>query len=180
VAFKATSSSKGKAKKEEPSDDDCPSACDEEDDEKMALFVKKFGKFMIKKGYGARMKKDRSKKSFTRRCYNCKSKGHFIDDCPYKSGDSDDDKKKKGKKEKKEKKDKKMILKKKKKGESYMVTWDSDASTSDDDEDSDDKRKTSKKKAIASIAINNKPSLFDSSSCFMAKGSKVQSDDERE
>jgi len=59
-----------------------------------------------------------------------------------------------------------------------MVTWDSDASTSDDDEDSDDKRKTSKKKAIASIAINNKPSLFDSSSCFMAKGSKVQSDDE--
>ncbi|XP_066361082.1 uncharacterized protein [Miscanthus floridulus] len=111
VAFKATSSSKGKAKKEEPSDDECPSTCDKEDDEKMALFVKRFGKFMIKKGYGARRKKDKSKnKNFTRRCYNCRSKGHFIDDCPHKSDTSDDDKKK----GKKEKKDKKMIIKKKK------------------------------------------------------------------
>jgi len=59
-----------------------------------------------------------------------------------------------------------------------MVIWDSDASISDDKEDSDDERKTNKKKALASIAINNKPSLFDSPSRFMAKGSKVQSDDE--
>ena len=139
----------------------------------MALFVKRFGKFMIKKGYGARRKQDKSKnKNFTRRCYKCRSKGHFIDDCPYKSDNSDDDKKK----GKKEKKDKKMIIKKKK-WESYMVIWDSDASTSDDDEDSDDERKTSKKKAIASIAINNKPSLFDTPSCFMAKSNKVQNDE---
>ena len=53
-----------------------------------------------------------------------------------------------------------------------MVTWDSDASSSDDDDSDDDK--TTKKKALASIAINEKPSLFDTPSCFMAKATKVQ------
>ena len=52
-----------------------------------------------------------------------------------------------------------------------MVTWDSDASSSDDD-------KTTKKKALASIAINEKPSLFDTPSCFMAKATKVQTCDD--
>ena len=67
---------------------------------------------------------------------------------------------------------------KKKKGGSYVVTWDSDASSSDDDDDSDD-NKTTNKKVLASIAINEKPSLFDTTStCFMAKTTKVQSDDE--
>ena len=60
---------------------------------------------------------------------------------------------------------------KKKKGGSYVVTWDSDASSSDDD-------KTTKKKALASIAINEKPSLFDTPSCFMAKATKVQTCDD--
>jgi hypothetical protein len=63
---------------------------------------------------------------------------------------------------------------KKKKGGSYVVTWDSDASLDDDDSSEDDK--ISKKKTLASIAINNKPSLFDTSSCFMAKGSEVKYD----
>ena len=77
---------------------------------------------------------------------------------------------------KKEKNDK-MTFKKKKKGGSYVVTWDSDASSSDDDDSDDDK--TTKKKALASIAIHEKPSLFDTpSTCFMAKATKVQSDDE--
>ena len=66
---------------------------------------------------------------------------------------------------------------KKKKGGSHVVTWDSDASSSDDDNDSDD-NKTTKKKVLASIAINEKPSLFDSSSCFMAKATKVQTCDD--
>jgi chromosome segregation ATPase len=56
-----------------------------------------------------------------------------------------------------------------------MVTWDSDASSSDDDSDDD---KTTKKKALASIAINEKPSLFDTLSCFMAKATKVQTCDD--
>ena len=54
-----------------------------------------------------------------------------------------------------------------------MVTWDSDASSSDDDD------KTTKEKALASIAINEKPSLFDTpSTCFMAKATKVQTCDD--
>ena len=48
VAFKATSS-KGKAKQESSEDEDL--SFDEIDDEKMALFVNRFGKFMMKKGY---------------------------------------------------------------------------------------------------------------------------------
>ena len=49
-----------------------------------------------------------------------------------------------------------------------MVTWDSDGST-DSDDSSDDGMK-SLKKALASIAINNKPSIFDTpSTCLMAK-----------
>jgi hypothetical protein len=101
-------------------------------------------------------------------CYKYKSPNHVIAECPYNSDNEDNEKK--GKKEKKEKEKKE----KKKKGESYVVTWDSDASTDDDSSDDD---KASKKKALASIAINNKPSLFDTSSCFMSKGSKVKYDE---
>jgi hypothetical protein len=44
---------------------------------------------------------------------------------------------------------------------------------SSDDDDSDDD-KTTKKKALASIVINEKPSLFNTpSTCFMAKATKV-------
>ena len=58
-----------------------------------------------------------------------------------------------------------------------IITWDSDASSSEDDDSDDDK--TTKKKALASIAINEKPSLFDTpSTCFMAKATKVQSHDD--
>jgi hypothetical protein len=56
VAFKATSSSKGKAKQDTSSKDD-DSSFDDMDDEKMVLFVKRFGKLMVKKGYRARRKK---------------------------------------------------------------------------------------------------------------------------
>ena len=55
VAFKATSS-KGKAKQESSSEDE-DSRFNKFDDEKMALFVKRFGKFMVKMGYRARRKK---------------------------------------------------------------------------------------------------------------------------
>ncbi|XP_066341120.1 uncharacterized protein [Miscanthus floridulus] len=175
VAFKAgaSSKSKGKKKKDESSDEECSSAHDDEDEE-MALFVKRFGKFMKKKGYGARRRKASSKnKEEPRRCFKCKSKDHLIADCPYNSDNDDDNKKDK-------KMEKKMTFKKKKKGQSYCVTWDSDASSSDDDDDSsDDERKTAKKKALASITIHNKTSLFDApSTCFITKATKVQSDDE--
>ena len=52
-----------------------------------------------------------------------------------------------------------MTFQKKKKGDGYVVTWDSDASSKESD--SSDYGKKSKKKTLASIAINNKPSIFD-------------------
>jgi hypothetical protein len=128
---------------------------------------------MMKKGYYARRKISSStNKDEARRCFKCGSNDHLVAQCPYNSENEDKDKKgkKKDKKKKKEKNDK-MNFKKKKKGGSYVVTWDSDAFSSDDD-------KTTKKKALTSIAINEKPSLFDTPSiCFMAKA-KVQSDNE--
>ena len=60
MAFKATSS-KGKAKQDTSSEDEGSFSWDDDDDEKMALFVKRFGKFMVKKGYRARRKKSSSK-----------------------------------------------------------------------------------------------------------------------
>ena len=54
VAFKATSSN-DKAKQDTSSEDD--GSWGDDDDEKMALFVKRFGKFMVKKGHRARRKK---------------------------------------------------------------------------------------------------------------------------
>ena len=67
-----------------------------------------------------------------------------------------------------------MTFKKKKKGGGYVVTWDSDGTSDDDSSDND---KKSIKKALASIAITDKPSLFDTPSYFMAKSTKVQDDE---
>ena len=86
----------------------------------MALLVRKMGKFMNKKGYGVRKRRDHNKE-YVRRCYKCKSPNHIIADCSYNS-DNDEDKKKKHKKDKKEKKEKKMTFQKKKKGRGYVVT----------------------------------------------------------
>jgi hypothetical protein len=78
VAFKATSSSKDKAKQDTYSEDN-DSSFDNMDDEKMTLFVKRFGKFMVKKGYRARRKKSSSKnKEESRRCFKCGSKDHLV------------------------------------------------------------------------------------------------------
>ena len=95
MAFKATSS-KDKAKQESLSKDEDLSF-DEMDDEKIALFVNRFGKFIMKKGYRGRRKKSSSKnKEESRRCFNCGSKDHLVAQCPYNS-DKDDDKKNKKK-----------------------------------------------------------------------------------
>ena len=86
----------------------------------MALLVRKMGKFMKKKGYGARKRRDHNKE-YVRRCYKCKSLDHVVTNCPYNSDNNEDEKK--DKKEKKEKK-KRMTFQKKKKGGGYVVTWD--------------------------------------------------------
>ena len=120
--------------------------------------------------------KDLKSMDYMRRCCKCKSKDHVVADCPYNS-DNDEDEKKKLKKDKKEKKEKekRMTFQKKKKGGGYVVTWDSDGSSNDDDSSDDDKKSLSK--ALASIAINNKPSIFDTpSTCLIAKPTKVKYD----
>ena len=74
--------------------------------------MRKFGKMMKKKGYGARKRRDHFKnKEYVRLCYKCKSLNHVVADCPYNS-DNEDNEKKKSKKDKKEKKEKKMTFKK--------------------------------------------------------------------
>ena len=60
ITFKASSSSsknKGKSKKESSDDNDLSDI----DDEAMALLVRKMGKFMKKKGYSARKRRDNNK-----------------------------------------------------------------------------------------------------------------------
>jgi hypothetical protein len=71
------------------------------------------GKFIKKKGYGARKRRD-DNKEYVRRYYKCKSKDHVVADCPYNSDNDEDDKKKekKERKKKKEKKEKKIFQKK--------------------------------------------------------------------
>jgi hypothetical protein len=127
------------------------------DDEAMTLLVRKMSKFMKKRGYGARKIRDH-RKEHVRLCFECKSSDHIAANCPYKN-------------------DKKMTFKKKKES-GYVVTWDSDCSKdSDDDDDSSDDDKRSIKKALASIAIHNKSSLFDTpSTCLMAKPTKLKYD----
>jgi hypothetical protein len=119
VTLKASTSSsknKGKSKKEASSEDE-----DDIDDEAMTLLVRKMGKFMKKKGYGARKRRDHMK-DHVRLCFECKSLDHNAANCPYKSDNAEDEKKKMKKKDKKKKKENKMTFKKKKKGSGYVVT----------------------------------------------------------
>ncbi len=80
----------------------------EYDEDEMALFIKKFNKFIKKRRpyKGERKEKPRSKMM----CYNYDKNGHFIAQCPYERKDKGDDKKKK--KDKSYKKDKKFLKKK--------------------------------------------------------------------
>ncbi|CAA0829170.1 Unknown protein [Striga hermonthica] len=147
VAFKATSSkSKGKAKKK-LSSDESTSDSDDDDDEAMALLVRKFGKFMKKKGYSTRKRRDKFK-----------SKGHS---------------KKKDKKEKK--RGTKVYMKKK--GSSHVATWESEASTSSSSDDEDDRRSKKKGHASIARGNTTSLFASSSPACFMAKGPKVQSHD---
>jgi hypothetical protein len=72
----------------------------------MALFIKKFNKYISKRRpFKGDKEKTRSKKVY----YNCGKNGHFIVQCPYERKDEYNDKKKK--KDKSYKKDKKFTKK---------------------------------------------------------------------
>jgi hypothetical protein len=117
VAFKASSSSKnkGKSKKESGDDEDLSDI----DDETMALFMRKMGKFMKKKSYGAKKRRDHNKE-YVRRCYKCKSPDH-VGSVPTIVTIMRMRRSIRRRRRKKEKKEKKMTFQKKK-GEDYVVT----------------------------------------------------------
>jgi hypothetical protein len=94
--------------------------------------MQKMGRFIKKRGYGARKRRDFMKAKEVL-CYNCNSPDHVVAKCPYedKRYHNGELKLKKNKKEKKEKKS--FTINKKKKGGSYVVTWDSDDSDVDDE-----------------------------------------------
>ena len=138
---------------------------EEESDEEMTLFVKRFNRMMSKKNFGKRGQLSIKNSFVDKTCFQCGELGHIIVNCPNKK----DDKNKKDKKNDENKKKKKFI-KKKKNGQAYFVEWNFDAS-SDDDDDDDDKPS----KGVAGIAIKEAPSLFSKPHCLMAKdGAKVQ------
>jgi hypothetical protein len=60
----------------------------------MALFMRKFKKYMNKKKFSKGDKKFNIKSTTKRICYNCGKHGHFITNCPFERRDDDDDKKK--------------------------------------------------------------------------------------
>jgi hypothetical protein len=74
----------------------------------MALFIKKFNKYISKRRPFKENKKEKTRSK--RVCYNYGKNGHFIAQCPYERKDEDNDKKKK--KDKSYKKDKKFTKKK--------------------------------------------------------------------
>jgi hypothetical protein len=139
VAFKASTSSKGKgkAKKETPSEDEDASDID---DEAMALLVCKMGKFMKKRGYCARKRRDQMK-TYVRLCYKCKSPDHIVADCPYNSDNEKDEKKKEGQ-EGKEREGEEDDIQEEEEGKWLCGHLDSDCiEDSDDDSSSDDDKK---------------------------------------
>jgi len=147
-------------------DEDCN---EDESDEEMALFVRRFNKFMSKKSYGKKGQFSKNNLFVNKKCFECGEEGHIVIDYPNKKND----KNKKGKKD--DDKKKKKFIKKKRNGQAYFVEWDFDIS-SDDDNDDDDDDDDKPSKSVAGIAIKKAPSLFSTPHCLMAKdGAKVSS-----
>jgi hypothetical protein len=127
----------------------------------VALFIKKFNKFIKKR---RPYKRERKEKSISKRmCYNCGKNGHFIAQCLYERKEEDNDKRKKF--DKGYKKDMKYT-RKKPYGQAHVgQEWNSSDESSESENDD-----------VATIAIKGKTSssksLFSKLSkhtCLMAK-----------
>jgi hypothetical protein len=130
------------------------------DEEEMALFMKKFIKYISKRGAfkGDKKEKTRSKKV----CYNYDKNGHFIAQCPYERKDEDNDKK--NKKDKSYKKDKKFT-KKKSYGQAHV----------DQEWNSSDESSESKSDDLATIAIKGESSSSKSFFPNLSKHTRLMS-----
>jgi hypothetical protein len=167
IALKASSKSKKrKIMIESPSEDDEEEEDEEKeyDEEEIALFIKKFNKFICKRRpfNGDKKEKPRSK----RVCYNCGKSRHFIAQYPYERKEENNDKKKKF--DKGYKKDKKFTKKKPYRQAHVDQEW-----------NSSDESSESKSDDLATIAIKGKvsssKSLFPNLSkhtCLVAKEGK--------
>jgi hypothetical protein len=152
---------------ESPSEDEEEKEDEDEkiyDEEEIALFIKKFNKFISKRRpfKGDRKEKPRS----LRVCYNCGKNEYFFAQCPYERKDEDNDKKKKF--DKSYKKDKKFIKKKTYEQAHVSQEWNSSDESSESESDN-----------LMTIAIkgnaSSSKSLFPNLSkhtCLMAKEGK--------
>jgi hypothetical protein len=75
---------------EEEKEEEDSFECDPED---MALFIRKFKKYLNKKKFSKGDKKFNAKSKTKRICYNCSKHGYFIANCRFEHRDDDDDKK---------------------------------------------------------------------------------------
>jgi hypothetical protein len=99
IALKVNKSKKKKVLIERPSEEEEEEEEEKQDNEReydedeVALFIKKFNKFIKKRipYKGERKEKPRSKGL----CYNCDKNGHFIAQCPYERKEEENDKRKK-------------------------------------------------------------------------------------
>jgi hypothetical protein len=81
IALKANKSKKKKVLIESPSEEEEEDSKREYDKDEVALFIKKFNKFIKKR---RPYKGERKEKSMSKRvCYNCSKNEHFITQCPY-------------------------------------------------------------------------------------------------
>jgi hypothetical protein len=173
IVFKTNKKSKNKQEVVESSsgeeEEEDSSECDDED---MALFMKKFKKYIKKKKF---RKGDKKLKTTSKRtCYNCGKHDHFIANCSFKRRDNSDDKKKyKPYKKDKNYKRSDMPYKKKSYGEAHIgQEWKSEDESSNSDSD-----------GVATMAINGKSYLSKSlfpklnqgkHTCLMAKKNKCK------
>jgi hypothetical protein len=65
----------------------------EYDEDEVALFIKKFNKFIKKRRPYKRERKEKPRSNMV--CYNYGKNGHFIAQCPYERKEEDNDKRKK-------------------------------------------------------------------------------------
>jgi hypothetical protein len=93
IALKANKSKKKKVLIESPSEEEEEEDEREYDEDEVALFIKKFNKFIKKR---RPYKGDRREMPTSKRvCYNCGKNEHFIAQCPYERKEKDNEKKKK-------------------------------------------------------------------------------------
>jgi hypothetical protein len=95
IALKANKSKNKKVLIERPSEEEEEQEDNarEYDEDELALFIKKFNKFIKKRRPYKRERKEKPRSK--RVCYNCGKNRHFIVQCPYERKEADNDKRKK-------------------------------------------------------------------------------------